>query len=205
MESRELTHQRWSVVEIQNPGAAGPPGDGQPQRMLDDLFGDALDVPRAGVLAHALAAIAFGETFDGEKQVGPHRLRAEVAAPHASGESIHQEQAERGQDHQSGDVIDFLRPDLDEEKIEPVVFEVDEHRLVRRARSAIPPDKRQEVVDAERDGENDPLDPAERARHALRIDLLARFIQRAVFRGRGAPRNECGRGDALPGLLFVNS
>ena len=39
---REVLHQRRSVGEIQNPGAAGPPGDHQPEKVLDALARDAL-------------------------------------------------------------------------------------------------------------------------------------------------------------------
>src|SRR5205085_1648425 len=55
-------------------------------------------------------------------------------------------------------------------------------------RSAVPAHERQQVVDAEGDGEHDPFDAAVGAGNALRIDLPARHVERR-FGGRAhAPR-----------------
>ena len=49
-------------------------------------------------------------------------------------------------------------------------------RLVRRTRSAVPADERREVVDAERNEEHQPFDPAKGAAHLLRIDLAVLLV-----------------------------
>ena len=83
----ELLHQRRRVGEIENPGAAGPPRHHQPEEMLDALARPGFGGPFAGVALHVLAAVAFDEALDGEEQIGPHRLRAEIAAPDAAGDA----------------------------------------------------------------------------------------------------------------------
>ncbi len=143
-----------------------------------------LDVQRPAVALHVLAAVALDQALDGLEQVGPHRLRAEIAAPDAAGDRVHQEQRHRRQDQQAGEVVDFLRPDLDEEEIEAPVREVDQHRLVRRVGAAVPAHERQQVIDAEGDDQHHPFDLAERAVHALRIDLAARRVERDLVLGR---------------------
>ena len=97
--------------------------------MLDALAREVVERPRPGVALHVLAAVAFDQRSIGEEQIGPHRLRAEIAAPDAAGDRVHQEQRHRREDQQAGEVVDFLRPDLDEEEIEAAVGEIDQHRL----------------------------------------------------------------------------
>ncbi|ODN72357.1 hypothetical protein A6302_00284 [Methylobrevis pamukkalensis] len=133
---------------------------------------------------HPLAAIALHEAFHGEEQVGPDRLRTEVAAPDAAGERVHQEQRQRGEDQQAGEIVDLLRPDLDEEEIGAPPGQVDQHRLVGRVRPAIPADEGQEVVDAERDREDRPLDLPQPAVDRHRIDLLGTGVEDILLRRR---------------------
>ena len=182
LEGDELLHQRRRVVEIEHPGAAGPPGDHQPDRMLQQDFGEALELHRAlgGVFAHALAAVAFDQALDGIEQIGPDRLRAEIAAPDAAADGVHQEQRQGSYDQQAGEVIDFLRPQLDEEEIEAAVRQIDQHRLVRRTQAAIPSHERQQVIDAEAERHQPPFGAAEGSGDALRIDLLLGHIQRPI-------------------------
>src|SRR5262249_7395318 len=75
---------------------------------------------------------------------------------------------------------DLLRPDLDEEEIKAAIGEIDEHGLVRRVRSAIPAQERQQVVNAETGDQERPLDIAESAGDALRKDLLTDRVKRPV-------------------------
>ena len=86
----------------------------------------------------------------GMEKVGPHRLRAQIAAPDAAGDRVHQEQRHGGEDQKAGEVIDFLRPELDEEEIEAAVRKIDQHRLVRQVRAAVPAHEGQKIIDAER-------------------------------------------------------
>ena len=136
LEGREVLHQRRRVGEVEHPRAAGPPGDHQPEKMLQAEAGHAVERPRSGIAPQMLAAVTFDPALDGLEQVGPHRLRAEIAAPDAAGDRVHQEQGQRGKDQEAGEIIDLLRPELDEEEIEPAVRQVDQTRpdVARRCR-----------------------------------------------------------------------
>ena len=182
LEGDELPHQRRRVVEIEDPCAAGPPGDHQPDRMLQHDLGETLELHRAlgGILAHTLAPVAFNQPLDGIEQIGPDRLRAEIAAPDAAADRVHQEQRERRNDQQAGKIIDFLRPQLDEEEIEAAVRQVDQHRLVRRAQSTVPSHERQQIIDTEAECHQAPFGAAEGSGNALRIDLLLGHIKRSI-------------------------
>src|SRR5689334_7013343 len=106
--------------------------------MLGAFAGPGSERPLASVALHVFAAVAFNQAFDREEQIGPHRLRAEIAAPDAPGDGVHQKQADCRQDQQAGEVIDFLRPQLDEEEIETPARKVDQHRLRWGAGAAVP-------------------------------------------------------------------
>src|SRR5262249_43591862 len=157
---------------------------------------DALDRPGLTIALQMLALVAFGPALDGLEQIGPNRLRAQVAAPQPAGDGVHQEQRHRRQNEQTGQIVELLRPDLDEEEIEAAAGEIDQHRLTRCIWSAIPAHEGQQIVDAERDAQHDPLDAAISARHALRINLAACRIERwFVFRlaGIAAGYKRCSR------------
>ena len=176
----ELLHQGRRVGEIEHPGTAGPPGDHQPDGVLGDELERARNVELGLVLLHALAAVALDDALDRVEQVGPYRLWAQIAAPDAAADGVHQEQRHGGDDQEAGEIVDLLRPDLDEEEIEAPVGEIDQHRLARRGRPAVPAHERQQVVDAEAERHQPPFDSAEGAGDALRIDLGARRIERPV-------------------------
>ena len=178
---REIVDQRGRVGEVEHPGAAGPPRDHQPEEMFRGEPRDALRGPPRLLAPHVFAPVALGKALDRLEQVGPHRLRAQIAAPDAARERVHQKQRHRGDDQQAGEVVDLLRPDLDEEEVEARVRQVDQHRLARRVRPAIPAQERREIIDAERDEQHRPFDAAIGAGDALRIDLAARLIERRVF------------------------
>ena len=138
LEGREIFDQRRRVGEIQHPGAAGPPGDHQPEEMLGAGARDAVDGPGLAIALQMLAPVAFGPALDSLEQIGPNRLRAKITAPQPAGDGVHQEQRHRGEDQQAGQVVEFLRPDLDEEEIESPIGEIDQHGLAGCVRSAIP-------------------------------------------------------------------
>src|SRR5258708_6999803 len=96
------------------------------------------------------APVALDHALDRLKYVGPYRLWAEIAAPDSSRERVHQEQRHRRNDQKTGEVIDLLRPDLDEEEVETRVRQIEQHRLARRVRAPIPADEGGEIIDAER-------------------------------------------------------
>ena len=131
-------------------------------------------------LLHALAAVALDEALDGVEQIGPHRLRAEIAAPDAAADRVHQEQRHRRDDQEAGEVIDLLRPQLDEEEIEAPAREIDQHRLARRVRPAIPAHEGQDVIDREAEPHQRPFDVPIGAGDALRIDLSACGVERGL-------------------------
>ncbi|MGY4496807.1 hypothetical protein ACVWYH_000734 [Bradyrhizobium sp. GM24.11] len=149
-------------------------------KFLSAISEDAPERQRTGrlVLAHPLAAVAFDEALDGVEQIGPDRLRTEIAAPDAATNRVHQEQRHRGDDQQAGEVIDLLRPQLDEEEIEAAVGKIDQHRLAGGAKAAVPAHEGQEVIDAEAERHQAPFDPAEGAGDALGIHLLAGCVER---------------------------
>ena len=125
-----------------------------------------------------LAPVAFDPALDDLEQVCPHRLRTEISAPNPSGDRVHQEQGHRGEDEQAGEVVNLLRPQLDEEEIEAPSRKIDQHRLIGRIGAAIPTHEWQAVIDAERHKKDDPFDRAISPLHALRINLPARNVKR---------------------------
>src|SRR5262245_23483182 len=177
LEGRELLHQRWRVGEVEHPGAAGPPRHHEPEEMLEPATRKAIGRPRLLVAEEMLAPVTFGPALDGLEQIGPHRLWTEIAAPDPPGDRVHQEQRHRRQDQQPGEVVDLLRPDLDEEEVESPIGKIDQHGLVGRVETAVPAYEWKPVVDTERDQQHDPLDAAVGALHALGIDLPPRRIE----------------------------
>ncbi len=200
LEGGKLHHQGRRIGEIEHPGAARPPGDQDPDDVLERLVGDLVQGPGRRIRADALAPVTLDQALHRHEEVGPHRLRAHVAAPHTPGHRVHEEQDEGGQDEQAGDVVEFLRPDLQEEEIEAPRGEVDQHRLAGRIRPAIPAHEGQEIVDAQRDDEHDPLDAAEPPVDALRVDLLAGLIKRDVVDVRHRIGRDRGRLGGAGGL-----
>ena len=179
----------------------------KPGEMRHQLPGDLHGSPRLLVEADALVAVALPEALDGDHQIGPHRLGAGVAAPGAAHDRRHQEQGQCAEHEQAGDVVEFLRPDLEEEEEIAVVGHVQQHGLIGEIGAAAPPDPRQCVVDAERDRHHQPLDAAERSVRELRIDLLAARVEFAL--GLGVDRVDvvcrARRTRArLPGLLRLS-
>ena len=200
VERDELARERGRVGEIEHPGAAGRHRDQQPGHMRGALSPQRLERPRRLVETHALIAVALEEALDRNHQVGPHRLRTGITAPHAPGDRGDQEQAKRRKHQQAGDVVEFLRPNLEEEEKEPPRGKVDQHGLVWQIRTPVPANPRHGVVDRQRDRHDDPLDGAERAVRALGIDLDARRIERAFVaadRGRFAALNAWSRLDKI--------
>ena len=78
------------------------------------VLGDALlyliAVPRRGIQLNTLAPVAFDRAFNPKEEVGPNSLRACVAAPHSAEESVGQKEDQRGEDQETGEVVDLLRP-----------------------------------------------------------------------------------------------
>ena len=145
--------------------------------MLAGLLAQLAKRPALLVELHAIAAVTLEQALDSVEQIRPYRLRTHVAAPDAPGDGVHQEQRQRGDDQKAREVVDFLRPDLDEEEVGPACREIDQHRLIGRVRAAVPADEGQEVVDAQGERHHRPFDVAEGARDLLRVDLLAGGVE----------------------------
>ena len=127
--------------------------------------------PRILIQSEPLVAVALKEALHRDHQIGPHRLRTGVPAPHAAGDRGDEEQRERCEHEQAGDVVEFLRPDLEEEEIKAPRRKIDQHGLVGKIGATVPANPRHEVVDAKRHRHHDPFGGAEAAMRALGIDL----------------------------------
>ena len=112
-----------------------------------------------------------------DHEVGPHRLRAGIAAPDAARHRRDEEQRQRREHQDAGDVVEFLRPDFEPEEIEPLVGEIEQEGLIGQAGPAVQSDPRQAVIDAQRHDHDRPFDIAELAPDKLREDGLALLIQ----------------------------
>ena len=132
------------------------------------------------IFSHALATIAFDQPLDGIEQIGPYGLRAEIAAPDSAADRIHQEERNGGNDQEAGEVVDLLRPQLDEEEIESAIGQIDEDGLARRTQTTVPSHERQQVVDAEAERHQAPFDAPKCSGDALRIDFLLGDIKRPI-------------------------
>src|SRR5690606_16530337 len=163
--------------EIHDPRAAGPKGDQEIYRPLPCAAGYLARSPRGGVEPHPGIAIAVHEAINMLEQVGPYRLRAGIAAPSAPHSARNQEQADAGHDQQSGHEIEFVRPYLDVEHVEPAIDEINQHSLIGRIGPPIPADPWRAVIDRQRDRHDQPLEAAEGPVDPLVVDLLALFEQ----------------------------
>ena len=156
-EGGELPQQRRGVDEIEHRRAAGQQRDHEPRAVLGDALDDLVGSQGRRIELDPVAPVALDRPLHPEEQVGPYRLWAGVAAPRAADQRIGQEQGQRRKDQEAGEVIDLLRPQLDEERVEAGMRNIDEHRLARRIRSTIPAYEREQVVDAEGDPQHNPL------------------------------------------------
>ena len=121
-------------------------------------------------------AVALPEALGQDHEVGPHRLRAGIAAPDAARHRRDEEQRQRRKHQDAGDVIEFLRPDFEPEEIQPLVGEIEQEGLIGQAGAAVQSDPRQAVIDAQRHDHDRPFDIAELAPDKLREDGLALLI-----------------------------
>ena len=128
------------------------------------------------------------------KHIRPNRLRASIAAPRAPNRTGHEEQADTGHDQKSGNEVEFVWPYLDVEHVETAIGQVDQHRLIRRIRPAIPADPRRHVVNRQRDQHDQPLEAAKWAVDALVMNRLALLVEPLLGRRTGRSRFRDGIG-----------
>ena len=107
------------------------------------------------------------------EQVRPDSLRAGISAPGTSDRARHEEEPERRHDQQAGDIVEFVRPDLDAEHVETAIGQIDQHCLVGSIRTAIPTNPGRAVIDRQSDEHHEPLEPAEGSVDPLVVDLGA--------------------------------
>src|SRR6476620_5390599 len=117
-EYRQFLYQRRGIGEVEHPRAAGPPSEHQPQEVLEATAPDSFDCPRLPVALQVLATISLDPALDRLEQVGPYRLRTQITEPYAPGDRVHQEQGHCRQDEEPGEIVNLLRPELDEEEVE---------------------------------------------------------------------------------------
>ena len=178
----EVDDEGRRIDEVHDPGAAGRQGDQQPDRVSGQLLSDLGEGERPLLEANAGIAVTLDLALHPHEQVGPYRLRAGEPAPHPTKPGGGQKQPDSADDQQAGQVVDLLRPDLDEEEVGPPPRQVDQERLIGSVRAAVPTNPRADVVESEEDPQGGPLQPAEEALDAARVDLGPAGIER-LFHG----------------------
>src|SRR3546814_5959030 len=152
----------------------------QVDRIFDRPLGNLFRFPWPVREADLRVAVAVDQPVDMLEQIGPHRLRAGIAAPRASDRAGDEEQPDPRHDEQARDIIEFMRPYPDLEHVETPVRQVDEHRLVGRVRPATPSNPGRSVIDRQGDRHDRPFEAPERAVHLLGVDALSRRIERPM-------------------------
>ena len=71
-------------------------------------------------------AIALPETLDCDHQVGPHRLRTSIPAPHAARDRGGEKKPQCTKHQQPRNVVKFLCPDFDGAEQQPLIGEIDD-------------------------------------------------------------------------------
>ena len=189
----ELGGQRRRVAEIEDEGKAGRKGDQKPGEMRARHAPGFVERPGRLAELDAGVAVALPEALGQDHEVGPHRLRAGIAAPDAARQRGDEKQRQRRKHQNAGDVVEFLRPDFEPEEIQPLMGEIEQEGLIGQAGAAVQPDPRQAERDGQRHDHDRPFDVAELPPDKLRVDGLARPVKRvAIFKFRGS-RVELGR------------
>src|SRR5690606_34787975 len=179
--AEKLRGKRWRIGEVEDPCAARRNGDEKPDNVLADLAHDLVEAQGRFVEADARRAISFKEALHMKEEIGPHRLRAGIAAPDAASDACDQKQAKRRQNEQPRDVVEFLRPDFEKEEVETARGKIEQHGLIGQAGPALPAQPRRHIIDGERHRHDEPFEAAEGAAHQLRIDFYPALIKRAVL------------------------
>ena len=185
----QIAQERRRIGEIEHPGAAGAQPDQQPDRPFRQPQPGLAQAHGLTVQAQLGVSVALDPTFDQHEKIGPDGLRAGIAAPDPAQRRGKEEEAETGHDQQPGDEIEFMRPDLDPEEIEPPAGQVDQHRLIGQAWAPVPANPGHQIIDAQGDRHDRPFQIAEPARDALGKDRFARLVEALLCRvgQEGAP------------------
>ncbi len=119
-----------------------------------------------------LVAIAFGDLLAPHENPRPHALRTGVAAPDAAGVHGDEEQAERGNDQQTRQQDEVLRPERGAEDEELAFRQVPPHRLMP---APVQP-HRTEIQQEQRSAAHHPQ-IAEQASESTGVDFFSRGVK----------------------------
>ena len=178
VQRHQIARQSGRIGEVENPCTTGRQPDQKPRCPFRQPQAQLAQVPFfLAVQAEACISVALDPALDEDEKIGPDRLRAGITAPDAAQRRSEQEQAQPGHDQKARDEIEFMRPDLDPEKEEAAVGQIDQNGLIRQVRTTVPPQPRRDVVDAQCDRHDHPFEVTEVTRNAARKDRLTRGVK----------------------------
>ncbi|MDT4864329.1 hypothetical protein FQZ97_990880 [compost metagenome] len=152
--------------EVAYEGEAGEQRDGQPGQLLAAFAQQFGGAPGLGVQAHARAAVALQVALDPEEDLGVDRLRAGVAAPEPAGQGGEEEQRERREHQQRGQVDEVLGLQDQAKDVEMALLQVEQHGL-----APVPGQPGHAVEHQLREPHHHPAPAREAARDRARVDL----------------------------------
>src|SRR5690606_8540802 len=173
--------ERRGIAKVEDERTTGRKADCQPAQVRHHLLEDLGRAPRLLVEPDARITVTLPEPLHGQHEIRPHRLRTGIAAPDATSGRRDEEKTEGGDHENAGDIVKFLRPDLEEKQEQPAIGEIEQYGLIGQIRTAIPAQPRQRVVDGERDRHHRPFHRAKAAPSETRIDLLPCRIELAAI------------------------
>ena len=176
--------------EIADEGEPGPQPDGDPHGVLGGLQPELARVERRGVEFHALVAVALDDLLNPQEDLGIDGLRARVSAPEPAGHGGEEEQRQRGDDEQRGQVDEVLRPEDEAEDVELAMDEIEEHGL-----AAVPLHPGDAVEHQLRGPDEGPAPRREPPLHGAGVDLGADFVKRLLDRIRRRREADAARID----------
>jgi hypothetical protein len=178
----KVAGKRRRIGEIEDPGSTRRHADQHPDDVLHEPFAQLVRGPGRRIELYACVAVALRPALNHEEEVGPHGLRACIAAPGPSYDGGNEKQSDPRHDEKSGHIVEFLRPYLDKEEVEAAMCKIDQDGLVRRIRTTIPSQPRCDIINAKGHGHDQPFEPAEVAGSTPGVDLRARSIELHALR-----------------------
>ena len=163
----EVADQLADGREVADEGQTRPQRNRQPDQVLAAALENLLASPATLVQTHAGAAITLDLGLEPEEDLGVDRLRAGVAAPEAPRHGRKQEQRQRGNDQNAGQVDEVLRVQHQAEDVELAHAQVEQHGL-----ALTPVEPGQTVEDDLRQPDEDPAPVGETAFDGSGMDGL---------------------------------
>ena len=180
LQRQQLGRQGADGHEVAHEGEARPARHQQPQQVAGAALADLLESPGRGVEPQPGAAVTLHLVFDPHEQLGVDRLRAGEAAPEPAGDGGEQEQRQRADHQQGGEVDEVLRVQHQPEEVEAACAEVEQHHL-----ALAPLDPRQAVEHQLGQDEHGPAPAGKHTADGAGLDFLLRCVERG---GLGAGR-----------------